>query len=435
MNIEKPPTKINLSKIDKKDISLLSDPKIRTLINKCNDNYLYWDKVKYQNVDINISAQQFWNLLRFHRTLDSKTIKFGNYSFSIFISDKMNKLLHQLDMEMGGTVQNISQLSNTERKSCLLSSLQEEAIASSKMEGASTTRKIAKEILRKQDKPKDNNQRMIVNNFEAMQFLVDGKKDLLTPELILKVHKMITKGTLDNEDYEGSFRKNNDIKVNNSVTGEIVHTPPDYRELETLLKEICNFCNNENYFNFFIHPIVKSIILHFLISYIHPFVDGNGRTARSLVYWYLLKNNYWLIEYISISRIIHITKLKYEKSFLYTENDDNDLSYFINYNLDTLIKAKDDLKIYLDRKFKEKKDYSYFIGLNNINEREAQIINEFNKDPDRIMTILEVQNLFSISNQTARTNLDQLVKLEYLNKIKLNNRKFGYAAGVKLIES
>ena len=124
----------------------------------------------------------------------------------------------------------------------------------------------------------------------------------------------------------------------NSMTGEVAHTPPDFSELENLLEGLCKFANTDDS-DPFVHPIIKGIIIHFMLAYFHPFVDGNGRTSRSLVYWYLLKKGYWLTEYLSISRVIYRSKSKYEKSFLYTENDDLDLSYFISYNLITMKKA------------------------------------------------------------------------------------------------
>lgn len=433
MSLEKPPIKLNLSTINIKDLSLLNNTKVNQVVEKCNNEYLYWDKVKHQDTNNTIDKTQLWNLIKISRIINSKTLKFKKYNFSINITSSMNKMLHELDMEMGGTLQNITGLSNNEKRFYILSSLQEEAIASSKMEGATTTRKIAKEMLRKEEKPRDINQMMIMNNYNTMQFISHEKLKNLTPQLILEIYKKITKGTLENNENEGHFRTNNKIRVINSISGEIIHTPPNHEEIYGLLNEICEFCNNDNYFGFFIHPIVKAIIIHFLIAFIHPFVDGNGRTARSLIYWYLLKNNYWLIEYISISRIIQQSKSKYEKSFLYTEYDDYDLSYFINYNLRTLIKAKEALKDYLDKKINEKKNYNHFIGVDSITDRQAKILNNFIKDSDGIMTIIEIQNLYSISNQTARSDLEKLVNLEYLNKIKLNNRKFGFAAGTKLI--
>ena len=64
----------------------------------------------------------------------------------------------------------------------------------------------------------------------------------------------------------------------------------------------------------FIHPVIKAIIIHFVISFLHPFVDGNGRTVRSFFYWYMLKKGYALTEFLSISRIIYANKVKYEKA-------------------------------------------------------------------------------------------------------------------------
>ena len=80
---------------------------------------------------------------------------------------------------------------------------------------------------------------------------------------------------------------------------------------------------------------------------------GNGRTARSLFYWSMIRNNYWLIEYMSISRIINKEKKQYENAFLYTEYDDNDLTYFILYNLQVMKKSFEELKLYLKRKTEE----------------------------------------------------------------------------------
>ena len=99
-------------------------------------------------------------------------------------------------------------------------------------------------------------------------------------------------------------------------------------EINGMLDDLCNFANN-NDVDIFVHPIIRGIIIHFVLSFIHPFCDGNGRTARLLVYWYLLKNKYWFVEYLSISRIIYRSKSRYERAFLCVENDNYDLSYFI----------------------------------------------------------------------------------------------------------
>ncbi len=87
------------------------------------------------------------------------------------------------------------------------------------------------------------------------------------------------------------------------VEGDIVFTPPTFEDIPEFTETLCDFFNNDNPSNF-IHPIIKGIIVHFMLAYMHPFVDGNGRTARALFYWYMLKEGYKLTEYMSISRVI-----------------------------------------------------------------------------------------------------------------------------------
>lgn len=214
----------------------------------------------------------------------------------------------------------------------------------------------------------------------------------------------------------------------NDLTGEIVHTPPPFKELDDLMKSFCEFFNNNPKENF-IHPIVKASILHFLIGYIHPFVDGNGRTARALFYWYLLKNGYWLTEYLSISRVIMKSKTQYENAYLYTEIDDMDVTYFIHYQVKVLTQAFEDLKEYVAKKKKEVQNLAQFYKEPSINERQAQILFWVNENSTRNFTVKEIENVFSVTNQTARTDLESLVEKNILKKIKINQKTANYWKG------
>lgn len=139
----------------------------------------------------------------------------------------------------------------------------EEAIASSQMEGASTTRKSAKEMLRKHSKPKDRSQQMILNNYNTIRYLSEHKTDALTPELILEIHKRISEKTLEDPSDEGKFRSDNNIFVVNGLTGEVAHEPPSHEIITDMVSQLCRFANEDKPF---IHPIIKAIILHFMIS-------------------------------------------------------------------------------------------------------------------------------------------------------------------------
>ena len=244
-------------------------------------------------------------------------------------------------------------------------------------------------------------------------------------EDLLDIHRSISKSTLDNSEDEGVFRKNDDIYVVDSITGSVAHTPPSYNEIIDMIVDLCEFANNDNNDNF-IHPIIKGIIIHFILAYIHPFVDGNGRTARSLFYWYMIKKGYWLTEYLSISRIIYTNKKSYEKAFLYTENDDNDLSYFIQYHLNVMKKAFEDLKKYLQRKIDEQQNVHRFIGVLNTNDRQRYVFKVIMENKHIIITPKELASQFDITTRTARTDLQELVKMGYLKITNINKRALGY---------
>ena len=393
-------------------------------IQKLNAEYPYWDKAKYLPVPNNLNRRQLWFALKLLRQFNRNILKFGKYEFSFTVTDEIFELLHYFDMNIGGNLTS-EQIIPTENKNAyLISSIMEEAIASSQMEGAATTRRVAKTMLRKSEKPQNKGQQMILNNYLTINYIKEHSKDNFSLERLKEIHRSMTANTLDEENDAGKLRDNDNIMVMDSITGDIAHTPPHYAELENLLANLEKFFNQNS--GTFIHPIVKAIIVHFMLSYFHPFVDGNGRTARSLFYWYMMKQGYWLVEYMSISRIIYKTKKNYEKAFLYTEYDANDLTYFILYNLRTMKKAFEELKLYLKRKAEENNGILLLVNIKGINQRQAQIIKIVQEKPNTFFSVKEIENRFSVGNQTARTDLEGLVELGYLSEIQINKVKRNY---------
>lgn len=405
-------------------VKLLIDPKNKDLFTKIDDGYLYWDKIKYMTPS-GVKPEVLWHAVKLKRSVNVVNIKFGKYVFHFSITGKMQALLHEFDMNFGGNLGAKSIIPAKDSNLYLISSIMEEAIASSQMEGASTTRKVAKEMLRKQSKPINKSQQMILNNYSTIRYLVDHKDENISVDALKSIHRSISSKTLDDPNDEGRIRTDNNIYVMNDVTGEIAHTPPDCSDLNGLLAGLCDFANTDNN-DPFVHPIVKGIIIHFMLAYFHPFVDGNGRTSRSLVYWYLLKKGYWLTEYLSISRVIYKSKAQYERSFLYTENDGLDLSYFIHYNLVAMKKAYEDLKAYLQKKIKEQEDFYTFRGFSSINERQAQVIKILKDKPTSFFTAKELTIRFNVTTKTARTDLRHLVALGLMKESPINKRKIGY---------
>lgn len=422
MKVEPTPIKDHQQQIEA--IQLLTNPQMQPLFQRINSEYLYWDKVK-PIVPNGIDKHILWQAVRIQRKLNAQDIQFGKYTFHFTITKNMLALLHDFDMNFGGSLGTQSIIPNSDKNYYLISSIMEEAIASSQMEGASTTRRIAKDMLRKQLKPINKSQQMIVNNFETINKISKNKQLAFSIDSLLDIHHSIVNKTLDNHDDEGVFRNNNDIFVVDGITGFVAHTPPSFTEIHEMIEDLCNFANNDNNDNF-IHPIIKGIIIHFVLAFIHPFVDGNGRTARSLFYWYMIKKGYWLTEYLSISRIIYTNKTAYEKAFLYTENDGNDVSYFIQYHLEVMKKAFEDLKKYLQRKIDEQQNLLRFSGISNINERQRYVLRTISESKRTLFTPIELATQFDISVRSARTDLQSLVDMGFLSQTNLNKRAMGY---------
>ena len=120
---------------------------------------------------------------------------------------------------------------------------------------------------------------MIFNNYQNICFIVENKHQPLSEELLLEIHRLMTVGTLDNPDDVGRFRQNDEVVVQNQMTGEVAHTPPAFTEIPAFISELCRFFN-ENNAETYIHPVIKGIIIHFMVAYMHPFMEGNGRSTR-----------------------------------------------------------------------------------------------------------------------------------------------------------
>ena len=411
-------------------LKLKEAPENQYFFNKIESEYLHWDKVKYLGFKKNDT--NLWKEIKLIRKLISKKFVLNNkhtISLEYGVNDFLQQKLHYLDFNFGAGLQKEQLLSDLDKHQYLSNALMEESIFSSMIEGATTTRVKAKDMLRKGKKPNNKSEQMILNNYKTIQYISENKNEEITIHKLFEIHKLVTENTLEEENC-GVFRNTNDVLVMNQITGEIVHTPPSFKELEELMQSFCDFFNN-NPKEEFIHPIVKASILHFLIGYIHPFVDGNGRTARALFYWYLLKNGYWLTEYLSISRVILKTKTQYEKAYIYSEIDEMNVSYFIHYQVKVLTQAFEDLKDYLSKKKKEENKLNKYLKVSNINERQAQILYWIEEDANRYFSVKEIENVFSVTNQTARTDIEELVALDFLKKVSINKKSFNYWKGEK----
>jgi len=386
------------------------------------DPYLHWEEVKRREPPSNFSREEWWLLTKFFR---QPLFKGGPLKdaqgkwFKYALPDPAQALLHQIDRKAGGMISMPDEIINPDtRDRYLISSLMEESIRSSQIEGAATTRAAAKEMLRSRREPRNEGEQMVLNNFRALELIRSVKDQALTPDLIFQLHRMLTEGTLDKAEMAGRFRGVEDhIRVEDHY-GQLLHVPPPVDQLEGRLKAMCEFANDVEPSKF-LHPVVRAIILHFWLAYDHPFVDGNGRCARALFYWSILRQGYWLFEFISISEIVYKAPVQYQRAFLYTETDDNDLTYFIHYHLELIQKAIEDLHRYLRRKAGEARRLETQLKESLLlNHRQRAILGHALRHPGHTYSIESHRRSHNVVYQTARTDLLDLVKRGFLESFK-----------------
>jgi len=382
--------------------------------------YHHWDELRYHPVHKGFSHEEWWCALKLKRKAAYREVPLLDKTgrpFRFFIPSNVQKLLHEIDFGAGAYIGMPDPIANPQtRDRYLVSSLIQEAITSSQLEGAVTTREVAKEMIRSGRTPRDKSEHMILNNYRTMQEIIRLKEQPMSVSLLLDLHRRVTDQTLENPAAAGRFRHPDEpVKVMDG-DGQIYHDPPSSDELEERAQRLCDFANGQTPTHF-VPPVLRAIILHFWLAYDHPFVDGNGRTARALFYWSMLNSGFWLFEFISVSNILVKAPSRYARAFLFTETDDNDLNYFILHQADVIRRAIEALHTYIDRKRGETKTAETRLRvLRQLNHRQQALITHALRHPGQEYTIASHRVSHGVAYATARADLLELGNMELLKQ-------------------
>jgi Fic family protein len=355
-----------------------------------------------------------------------------NNFFKFTMPDSVIAQLHAIDSGFGSSWSLPKAVTDpSSRYEYVVSTLIQEAITSSQLEGAVTTREVAKDMLRSGRKPRDKSERMILNNYQTMRRIMELRKGALTSELVFELHRIVTGGTLDREDAAGRFRRSDEAVQVTDIEGTVFHHPPPASELESRMAQMCAFANGTTPAHF-VHPVIRAILLHFWLAYDHPFVDGNGRTARALFYWSMLHQGFELFEFISISQILLRAPSQYAMAFLHVETDDADLTYFILHQTAVIQAAVQALHDYVAHRRAELQAAELRLrAIAGLNHRQQVLLTHALRKPGTSYTIEAHRRSHGVVYQTARTDLLDLEKRGMLTKERIS-RSWVFYAGTDL---
>jgi len=274
------------------------------------NQYVPIEETRYRLDNLNISKKD-WpqvskRILRYRKT---GSIPFFlnpiNKKFWYFHADCINKKIHKIE-SLGNSLFNKIENQKTFRQEFIVDSAVEEAVTSAIYEGANSTRDRSKTLIASGNKPKNKDEWMLVNNYKAMNWIKNNFQQVCSVDLILTIHKIIVQNTLRGPDayFVGQFR-NDTIFIGD-------HEGVSYKKLKLVVDEMIHAIVNHPRF---LHGLIKSILFHYFIAYIHPFFDGNGRTARTLSYFIGMQNNLKFLELLSISADLKQHGKRYETSF------------------------------------------------------------------------------------------------------------------------
>jgi Fic family protein len=397
--------------------------------------YIHWDKLRHLDPPDGLTHEEWWWAIKWSRRPLMRPLPLTDPDGADFVyalPDEVLRRLHHVDQRCSGEIAMTEVVTADEqaRQHYLVNSLMEEAIRSSQLEGATTSRKVAKELLRTGRRPQSRSERMIMNNYRALQFMRNEIGDTLTPEVVLELQRILTEGTLDNPDSAGRLQRPDEqrVAVFDRLDGSLIYKPPPAAQLPERLEQLCAFANAVDDPERFMHPVVRAILLHFWLAYDHPFEDGNGRTARALFYWSMRTQGYWLVEYLSISSILRKAPSKYTRAYLYTEHDERDTTYFLIYQLAVIERAVDELHAYLRRKTKEVAEVESVMRREaDFNHRQLALLSMALRDQEQQYTFKSHATSHNVTHETARQDLTQLHE-QGLLELRRTGRRYVFSA-------
>ena len=254
----------------------------------------------------------------------------------------------------------------------------------------------------------------ILNYSKARSFLFEkaNKNTKLSLDLIIETHKILQAGIVIGK-LKGYLRLAQNV-IKDAKTKSIIYIPPDFNEVEVLMNSLINWVNNALLNN--INILLIASIFHYQFVTIHPFMDGNGRTARLLTNYILYSNGHIVSKYASIEKQQELDKGMYYSNLrklqgnnYYDIPQNINVSSWIEYWLSCLKRAYEEA---LNRIEKTKIDNYEILTLNN---RLQKAINLFKRH--KTLKAFDYQTLMGLARTQAVSDLNELAKKNIIKKV------------------
>ena len=293
-------------------------------------------------------------------------------------------------------------------------SLVEEAYASSLIEGAVTSRRIASDLARQKREPKNLSEQMLINNWLALRQLQTWRQQPLSPELLCEIQSVLTEKTGMDPHEVGAYRRSDDIVVQDSLTSEVIHHPPPATELRERMERLCLFAKQDQG----LPGLVRAILIHHQIAFDHPFADGNGRIARLVFLLEVARDpDLSWVQYVPFSRAIADRKEAYYRSFVDTAEEAWDTTHFVRDQLRCLAIESQKLAGFMTDFVRRRDSYQKRLSLEaTLNGRQVALIRTYlNGKADRFTQVGHARH-HQVTSMTALRDFKQMVKWKLLSK-------------------
>jgi len=291
---------------------------------------------------------------------------------------------------------------------------------STKIEGNALTMAQTRKLLDGQDIiARERDKREVLNYYDCLEFISKSAKlkNEITEKFIKEIHAINMKGIFKGK-LRGQYREAQNV-IMDSTTRSIVYMPPEAKEVSSLMKNLVGWFNREKD----IHPVIKASVAHYQFVTIHPFMDGNGRTARALATYILYNANYDLKRFISLEEFYSEDRPKYYKELQrchgrnYYDKPNADITSWLEYFIYGVAVVFEEVKnkaIEANKKSNLKVSKQSMELLENIGQRERTVLKFFKKTIQ--LRTKDVGKLFRIKDRSARDLIKKWIEMDFIER-------------------